>query len=62
MENIETSWQAVWDSRSQRWQESAAGQVVAETIKQWSDLAIEFGPIEIVLPNIDIQPAIEHRA
>ena len=29
---IEADWQAAWDKRSERWQEGAMGQAIAETI------------------------------
>jgi hypothetical protein len=43
---IERDWQAVWDVRSERWQESTAGQSVAATLQR-GDVQIEFPDIEI---------------
>jgi hypothetical protein len=35
---VETDWQAAWDKRSERWQESAHGQSVSEAITAWNSL------------------------
>lgn len=51
---IEVDWQAAWDKHSERWQEGATGQVVAETITAWSALADELEDIQIDLPEIKI--------
>jgi hypothetical protein len=51
---IEVGWQAAWDKHSERWQEGATGQVVAETITAWSALADELEDIQIDLPEIKI--------
>jgi hypothetical protein len=51
---VDTDWQAAWDKRSERWQESAAGQSVAEAITAWTTLADDLEDIEIALPNIEI--------
>ena len=55
---IEVDWQAAWDKRSERWQEGARGQVVAETITAWSAFADELEDIQIDLPEIKI-PAVD---
>jgi hypothetical protein len=55
---IEANWQAAWDKHSERWQEGATGQVVAETITAWSAFADELEDIQIDLPEIKI-PAID---
>jgi hypothetical protein len=47
-------WQAAWDKRSERWQEGAAGQAVAESITAWSALGDELEDIPIDLPEIGI--------
>lgn len=52
--NIENDWQAAWDERSERWQESAAGQTAAETIAAWATLADDFEDIEVEIPEIVI--------
>jgi hypothetical protein len=54
---IEGDWQVAWDSRSERWQESAAGQSVAETITAWDALADDLEDIEVELPDIEIPKA-----
>ena len=51
---LESDWQAAWDKRSERWQDSAAGQVVAETIGAWSSLADDLEDIDLNLPEIEI--------
>ena len=51
---LEADWQAAWDKRSERWQDSAAGQVVAETITAWSSLADDLEDIDLNLPEIEI--------
>jgi hypothetical protein len=52
--SIEADWQAAWDKRSERWQEGAAGQAVAESITAWSALGDELEDIPIDLPEIGI--------
>jgi hypothetical protein len=54
VQRVETDWQAAWDKRSERWQESAAGQSVAEAITAWNTLADDLEEIQIDLPNIEI--------
>ena len=49
---IETGWQAAWDKRSERWQEGAAGQSIAETITAWDTFADELDDIQVDLPEI----------
>jgi hypothetical protein len=56
--SIETDWQAAWDKRSERWQEGAAGQTIAETIIVWSAFGDELDDIQIDLPEIKI-PTID---
>jgi hypothetical protein len=51
---IETDWQAAWDKRSERWQESAAGQTVAEAVTAWGALADDLEDIEVELPDFEI--------
>ncbi len=51
---IETDWQAAWDQRSERWQEGAAGQSVAEAITAWCALADDLEDIQVELPEIQI--------
>jgi hypothetical protein len=51
---IETDWQAAWDKRSERWQEGAAGQSIAEIITAWDALADELDDIQVELPEIKI--------
>jgi hypothetical protein len=51
---IETDWQAAWDQRSERWQEGAAGQSIAETITAWGALADDLEDIQVELPEIQI--------
>ena len=51
---VEAEWQAAWDKRSERWQDSAAGQAVAEAITAWSTLADELADIEVEIPEIEI--------
>jgi hypothetical protein len=51
---IETDWQAAWDKRSERWQEGAAGQSIAETITAWDAFADELDDIQVDLPEIKI--------
>ena len=46
---IETDWQAAWDKRSERWQEGAAGQSIAEIITAWDALADELDDIQVEL-------------
>jgi hypothetical protein len=55
---IETGWQAAWNKRSERWQEGATGQAVAETITAWSAFGDELEDIHIDLPEIRI-PAVD---
>ena len=45
------------DKRTERWQESAAGQSVAETINAWDALADDLEDIEVELPDIEIPKA-----
>jgi hypothetical protein len=52
--HVETEWQAVWDKRSERWQDSAAGQSASEAITAWNTLADDLGEIQLDLPNIEI--------
>jgi hypothetical protein len=54
---IEVDWQAAWDKRSERWQESAAGRSVAEAIIAWDALADDLEYIEVELPDIEIPKA-----
>jgi uncharacterized protein YukE len=54
---IEADWQGAWDKRSERWQDSAAGQSVAEAITAWDALADDLEDIEIELPDIEIPEA-----
>ena len=51
---IEADWQAAWDKRSERWQESAAGQSIAAAITSWNTLADDLEDIEVELPDIEI--------
>jgi hypothetical protein len=51
---IETDWQAAWDERSERWQDGAAGQSVAEAITAWDALADDLEDIQVELPDIKI--------
>jgi hypothetical protein len=51
---VETDWQAAWDKRSERWQESAAGQSVFEAITAWNTLADDLEEIQLDFPNIEI--------
>jgi hypothetical protein len=51
---IETDWQAAWDARSERWQEGAVGQSVAEIITAWDVLADDLEDIQVELPEIGI--------
>ncbi len=51
---IETDWQAAWDQRSERWQEGATGQSIAETITAWGALADDLEDIQVELPEIQI--------
>lgn len=51
---VEADWQAAWDKRSERWQESAVGQSVSEAITAWNTLADDLEEIQIDLPNIEI--------
>jgi hypothetical protein len=51
---VEAEWQAAWDKRSERWQESAAGQAVSEAITAWNTLADDLEEIQLDLPNIEI--------
>ena len=51
---VETDWQAAWDKRSERWQEGAAGQSIAETITAWDAFADELDDIQVDLPEIRI--------
>jgi hypothetical protein len=55
---IEANWQAVWDERSERWEERAAGQAIAETIIEWFAFGDELDDIQIDLPEIKI-PTID---
>jgi hypothetical protein len=50
---VETDWQAAWDKRSERWQESATGQSVAEAITAWNTLAGDLEEIQLDLPKIE---------
>ena len=54
---IDANWQAAWDKRSERWQESAAGQSVAEAITAWDALADDLEDIEVELPDIELPEA-----
>ena len=56
--SIEVDWQAAWDKRSERWQEGAAGQAVAESIIEWFAFGDELDDIQIDLPEIKI-PTID---
>jgi hypothetical protein len=51
---IEADWQAVWGARSERWQEGAVGQSVAEIITAWDALADDLEDIQVELPEINI--------
>ena len=51
---IETDWQTAWDQRSERWQQDAAGQFVAEAIAAWGTLVDDLEEIEIDIPDIVI--------
>jgi hypothetical protein len=51
---VETDWQAAWDKRSERWQESAVGQSAAEAITAWNTLAEDLEEIQLDFPNIEI--------
>ena len=51
---IETDWQAAWDARSERWQEGAVGQSVAEIITAWDALADDLEDIQVELPDIEM--------
>ena len=51
---IETDWQAAWDARSERWQEGAVGQSVAEIITAWDALADNLEDIQVELPEIEM--------
>ena len=51
---IEADWQTAWDARSERWQESAVGQSVAEIITAWDALADDLQDIQLELPEIEI--------
>jgi hypothetical protein len=51
---IEADWQADWDQRSERWQEGATGQAVADTITAWSAFGDELEDIQTDLPAIII--------
>ena len=54
---IEVDWQAAWDKRSERWQESAAGQSVAEVITAWDALADDLEALEVEFPDIELPEA-----
>ena len=54
---IDANWQAAWDKRSERWQESAAGQSVAEAITAWDALVDDLEDIEVELPDIKLPEA-----
>jgi hypothetical protein len=51
---IEADWQAVWDARSERWQEGTVGQSVAEIITAWDALADDLEDVQVELPEIII--------
>jgi hypothetical protein len=51
---MEVDWQADWDKRSERWQDGATGQAVADTITAWSAFGDELEDIQIDLPAIVI--------
>ena len=51
---IETDWQAAWDARSERWQEGAVGQSVAEIITAWDAMADDLENVQVELPEINI--------
>jgi hypothetical protein len=51
---IEIDWQSAWDARSERWQEGAVGQSVAEIIIAWDTLADDLEDIQVELPDIEI--------
>ena len=51
---IETDWQAAWDARSERWQEGAVGQSVAEIIRRKAN---DLEDIQVELPEIEIPGA-----
>ena len=55
---VEADWQAAWDKRSERWQEGAMGQAIAETITAWAALGDDLDDIQIDLPDIKI-PTID---
>jgi hypothetical protein len=55
---IEADWQAAWDKRSERWQEGATGQAIAEIITAWAAFGDELDDIQIDLPEIKI-PTID---
>ena len=54
---IDANWQAAWDKRSERWQESAAGQSVAEVITAWDALADDLEALEVEFPDIELPEA-----
>ena len=54
VQRVETDWQAAWDQRSERWQQSDAGQSVSEAITAWHTLADDLEEIQLDLPNIEI--------
>jgi hypothetical protein len=51
---MEVGWQADWDKRSERWQEGAKGQAVADAITAWSAFGDELEDIQLDLPAIVI--------
>jgi hypothetical protein len=51
---VETDWQAAWDKRSERWQDSDAGQSVSEAITAWNTLADDLEEIQLDLPNVKL--------
>jgi hypothetical protein len=51
---IEADWQAAWDKRSERWQEGAMGQAIAETITAWAAFGDDLDDIQIDLPEIKL--------
>jgi hypothetical protein len=57
LRGIDVNWQAAWDKRSERWQESAAGQSVAEAITAWDALADDLEDIDVDLRDIELPEA-----
>ena len=57
---IETNWQAGWDKRSERWQEGATGQAVAETITAWSAFGDELEEFRLIFRKSKYPRSIDH--